>query len=56
MTQRTGKSFLHHVGRKCPKGTKEVAGSIHLGKGIWMLKCEILKDKRCGADKEKTDE
>jgi len=34
-------AFLIHVGKKCPKGTVEVPGSVHLGGGIWILKCQI---------------
>ena len=29
-----------HIGRKVPKGFKELPGGIHLGKGIWILKME----------------
>ena len=25
-----------HVGRKAPKGWKELPGAIHLGRGIWL--------------------
>ncbi len=31
---------IFHVGRKCPKGYKEQAGGIHLGRGIWLIRCE----------------
>lgn len=31
---------LLHIGRKCPKGYREVSG-MHLGKGVWMLRCEL---------------
>jgi len=27
-----------HIGRKVPRGFVEVGKSIHLGKGIWMLR------------------
>ena len=37
---RKKKIQLIHIGKKCPKGFVEVAGSMHLGKGIWALKCE----------------
>lgn len=29
-----------HIGKKVPKGFKEIPGSIHLGNGIWMFNCE----------------
>lgn len=29
---------MFHIGRKVPKGFEELPGSIHLGKGIWMLR------------------
>ena len=29
-----------HIGRKVPKGFKELAGAVHLGKGIWILPME----------------
>jgi hypothetical protein len=32
-----------HIGRKVPKGFKEVAGSIHLGRGVWMLRMEPIE-------------
>ena len=41
-----------HIGRKCPKGTKEVAGSIHLGKGIWALRCAIVNENEEGINNE----
>jgi hypothetical protein len=42
------KGILLHIGKKCPKGTEEMAGGIHLGKGIWALKCKIIrKGKSC---------
>lgn len=28
-----------HIGRRAPKGFREVAGSVHLGRGIWALRC-----------------
>jgi len=31
-----------HIGKKAPKGFKEMANGIHLGKGIWILPCEEL--------------
>lgn len=34
-----------YVGKKVPKGFKEVAGSIHLGKGIWMFKVVSDEDE-----------
>lgn len=34
--------IMVHVGRKAPKGWKELAGGIHLGKGIWMMR--VVKD------------
>ncbi len=27
------------IGRKVPKGWKELPGSIHLGRGLWAFKC-----------------
>lgn len=36
-----------HIGKRIPKWLlkthKEVAGSIHLGKGVWMFKLEKKK-------------
>jgi len=29
-----------HIGKKVPKGWKEIGASMHLGKGIWMFNCE----------------
>jgi hypothetical protein len=43
---------LIHIGKKAPKGFKEVAGSIHLGKGIWALKCESEDLKSRQSNKE----
>lgn len=38
-------AYLLHIGKKVPKGWREVAGlSIHLGKGVWMFKCEKVKE------------
>lgn len=34
---------LIHIGRKAPQGYKELAGGIHLGKGIWILPIEKVK-------------
>lgn len=31
---------LFHIGRKAPKGYKELPGAIHLGKGIWIIPIE----------------
>lgn len=31
-----------HVGRKVPKGFRELSGSIHLGRGIWMFNTEMI--------------
>lgn len=45
MSNKPKDKFLHHIGKKCPKGTEEVAGSIHLGKGTWLLKCKIKEEK-----------
>ena len=32
-----------YIGRKAPKGYKELTGGIHLGKGIWVLPVEKIK-------------
>lgn len=37
-----GKVRLFHVGRKAPKGFKELPGGTHLGKGIWILPIEPI--------------
>ena len=26
-----------HIGKKVPKGFRELAGACHIGKGIWIL-------------------
>lgn len=36
--------MIVHIGRKVPKGLREVAGSIHLGRGIWAFRCEVDKE------------
>ncbi len=33
-------NIIKHIGKKCPKGYKEIPGSMHLGKGIWALQCQ----------------
>ena len=35
-----------HIGKKVPKGFKELPGSIHLGKGIWVLRMEPIKKEK----------
>ncbi len=47
-------SKIIHIGRKVPKGFREVPGGIHLGGGIWILRMEPIdkegkdgKRKRC---------
>lgn len=42
----TRKVKMFHIGRKVPKGFKELPGSIHLGKGIWLLKMELIKESK----------
>jgi hypothetical protein len=32
-----------HIGRKVPKGFRELDGAIHLGKGIWVIPMEPEK-------------
>lgn len=32
-----------HIGRKAPKGFKELPNAIHLGKGIWLMWIEKEK-------------
>jgi hypothetical protein len=34
------KIVITHSGKKAPKGFKEIEGSVHLGNGIWILRCE----------------
>jgi hypothetical protein len=29
-----------HIGKKVPKGFRELEGSIHLGNGMWMFRME----------------
>lgn len=31
-----------HIGKKAPKGYRELPGGVHLGKGIWMLRVERI--------------
>ena len=31
---------LLHVGRKVPKGYRELPGAMHLGGGVWLLPME----------------
>lgn len=33
-----------YVGKKVPEYYQELAGSIHLGKGVWMFSCELKPD------------
>lgn len=46
--------MMLHIGKKVPKGFRELPGGIHLGKGIWILKMEPIKDKN-PQDSGKTD-
>jgi hypothetical protein len=39
------KPVMIHVGKKAPKGFRELPGGIHLGKGIWILKIEPAEPK-----------
>ena len=32
-----------HIGKKVPKGFKELPGGIHLGKGMWILPMEPME-------------
>ena len=32
-----------HIGKKAPKGFKELPRAIHLGRGIWMMRIEPVK-------------
>ena len=34
-----GKVVLLHIGKKAPKGWREVS-AMHLGKGIYAIRCE----------------
>jgi hypothetical protein len=45
MKKALNKPIIIHVGRKCPKGWRELPNGIHLGKGIWMLRCEPVEMK-----------
>jgi hypothetical protein len=38
------KPVLVYIGKKAPKGFKELSGGIHLGGGIWILKIEKIKE------------
>lgn len=38
------KVVLLHIGKKAPKGFRELPGGMHLGKGIWILRCEPIKE------------
>jgi hypothetical protein len=38
--KKTRKLIILHVGKRIPKGFKELPGSVHLGKGIWLFKIE----------------
>lgn len=29
--------MMLHIGRKVPKGFRELPGGIHLGRGVWLL-------------------
>ena len=42
MTSRKPKITIIHIGRNVPKGFIELPGGIHLGKGIWILPCELI--------------
>lgn len=33
-----------YIGKKVPKKYKELAGSIHLGRGIWMFNVELIDE------------
>ena len=33
-----------HIGKKAPKGYKEVAGGVHLGKGLWILPIDKITE------------
>jgi hypothetical protein len=45
MTTKKRKSLNQvHIGRKAPKGYEELAGGIHLGKGIWALPIRKIKE------------
>ena len=35
-----------HIGKKAPKGWKELAGAIHMGKGIWLMWIERIDKKK----------
>lgn len=37
---RKRKVRMIYIGRKVPKGYRELPGGMHLGKGIWMLPME----------------
>ena len=37
--------MMIHIARKVPKGFEELPGSIHLGKGIWILKMKLKEEK-----------
>ena len=52
MSRRKGKGVMLHVGRKAPKGFEELPGSIHLGKGIWMLRIRPLPPKKAGGKRK----
>lgn len=45
MNQRKKIARIVHIGRKAPKGFKELPGGIHLGKGIWILPIEPIKKR-----------
>ncbi len=32
-----------YLGRKAPKGYREVGPAMHLGKGVWMLRIEPIE-------------
>jgi len=32
------KPILLYIGKRVPKGFRELPGGIHLGRGIWLLK------------------
>ncbi len=34
-----------HIGKKVPKGFKELGGGIHLGRGLWVLPMEKVEVK-----------
>lgn len=43
-----------HIGRKAPKGYKEIGKSMHLGCGIWVMQIAIDHDAPIGIKKGRT--